>query len=122
MGLAYLAEMDGGSRETLVQALEKADSDSREKFEANLASAIQDYRELGFVSAFGTWHSYINAVGVAFRPTDGSPLVAVTCGGIVDILPQHVCRKSVGPKLVELVRRLRDGLAGTAAVQMVRDS
>jgi hypothetical protein len=32
------------------------------------------------------WHSYINAVGVAFRPTDGSPLVALTCGGIVDIL------------------------------------
>jgi DNA-binding IclR family transcriptional regulator len=116
MGLACLAEMDDESRNVLVPLLEQADPANKAKFAANLAGAVRDYEKIGFVTAFGAWHSYINAVGVAFRPTDGSPPIAITCGGIVDILPKDLCRKSVGPKLVELVQRLRDGLAGSAII------
>ena len=113
MGLAYLADLAEEPRDRLVRALESVGTATGDKFASNLKSAIRDYRELGFVAALGSWHSYINAVGIAFRPADGSSTVVITCGGIVDILPEDHCRKNVGPKLVELVEKLRQGLAGT---------
>lgn len=112
MGLAYLADLDDEKRKSLVEALKQADADGSARFAANLDQAIRDRQQFGFVTAFGSWHSYINAVGVAFHPTDGSPTVVLTCGGIVDILPPDHCRKDVGPRLVELVRQVRAGLAG----------
>ena len=48
-----------------------------------------------------------NAVGVPFRPTDGTPLVALTCGGIVDLVPRKHCLEKVGPDLVSMIERLR---------------
>ena len=77
-----------------------------------VAGALQSYETLGFVTTFGNWYSYINAVGVAFRPTDGTPLVALTCGGIVDLVPRQVCLEKVGPDLVSTVERLRAALSG----------
>ncbi|CAN7295630.1 IclR family transcriptional regulator [Rhizobium sp. LjRoot30] len=112
MGLAYLAGLDGEKRGTLVEALKRADVQGSERLAANLDQAIRDRAEHGFVTAFGSWHSYINAVGVTFHPADGSPTVALTCGGIVDILPADHCRKAVGPKLLALVAQLRERLTG----------
>jgi len=111
MGLAYLAEMHPDIRASVVEQLLKAEKD-KDALVALIDKSLEDYRRDGFVSVFGTWHSYINAVGVAFRPTDGSPLVALTCGGIVDILSRNHCRETVGPGLLRLTRRLRARLAG----------
>ncbi len=111
MGLAYLAEMEPEVRASLVEQLLKPEKE-KEGLVAQIDKSLGDYRRDGFVGVFGTWYSYINAVGVAFRPTDGSPLVALTCGGIVDLLPQDLCRNLVGPELVRLPQRLRARLAG----------
>ncbi|MBX9456808.1 MAG: IclR family transcriptional regulator [Rhizobium sp.] len=112
MGLAYLAGLDDERRGTLVEALKQADSQGSERFAADLDQAMRDRAKFGFVTAFGSWHSYINAVGVTFHPTDGSPTVALTCGGIVDILSADHCRNNVGPRLIALVEQLRERLAG----------
>lgn len=112
MGLAYLAEMAPDARKLVVDELAAAEPTRGIVLSGFVAEAVESYRQHGFVSAFGTWHSYINAAGVAFRPTDGSPLVAITCGGIVDILPQKMCRQTVGPALVRLTQRLRARLTG----------
>jgi len=112
MGLAYLAGLDPEKRGALVEQLKHGDADGSERFAASLERAIRDKAEHGFVTAFGSWHSYINAVGVTFHPADGSPTVALTCGGIVDILPADHCRRTVGPKLVALVAQLRQRLTG----------
>lgn len=111
MGLAYLAEMHPEIRATVVEQLLKVEKD-KDALVALIDKSLEDYQRDGFVSVFGTWHSYINAVGVAFRPTDGSPLVALTCGGIVDLLPKELSRNTVGPELVRLTQRLRASLAG----------
>lgn len=112
MGLAYLAETEPALRAAIIADLIKMEPDKKTSLPRLVEDAVASYQRLGFVCAFGMWHSYINAVGVAFRPTDGSPLVAITCGGIVDIFPQDFCLKSVGPDLVRLAQRLRAGLAG----------
>ena len=54
-------------------------------------------------------------VGVAFRLTDGSPLVAITCGGIVDIIPKALCLSRIGPDLVDMIGQLRARLNGDSA-------
>ena len=107
MGLAYLSGLDEGRRAAVVADIKKLDPKGSDRFAANLARAMADRADLGFVTGFGSWHSYINAVGVTFHPTDGSPVVALTCGGIVE----H-CRKEVGPRLLSLVEQLRERLAG----------
>ncbi|MGQ3294512.1 MAG: IclR family transcriptional regulator domain-containing protein, partial [Shinella sp.] len=112
MGLAYLVEMKPEIRQSVVEQLVAAEPEKAADLERLIENATEDHRRDGFISAFGSWHSYINAVGVAFRPTDGSPLVALTCGGIVDILSRNHCREIVGPELVRLTRRLRARLAG----------
>lgn len=112
MGLAYLAEMNPDIRASVVDQLSESETENRQSLEQIIDDAVESHVQHGFIGAFGSWHSYINAVGVAFRPTDGSPLVALTCGGIVDILPQEHCRETVGPELVRLTQRLRNRLAG----------
>jgi DNA-binding IclR family transcriptional regulator len=114
MGLAYLAEMRPDIRVSVVEQLVTAEPDKEALLRRLVDEAIESYARHGFVSVFGAWHSYINAVGIAFRPTDGSPLVALTCGGIVDILPRELCLDTVGPQLVRLTERLRARLQGKA--------
>lgn len=114
MGLAYLVEMRPDIRAEVREQMIAHEPDQKARIADALAEA-QDCRErLGFVATFGKWYSYINAVGVAFRPADGSPLVAITCGGIVDIIPRDVCLSRVGPDLVAMVNKLRANLNGQA--------
>ena len=112
MGLSYMAEMKPEIATELLDQLCRADPPNAARIRRSVEEARVQYAERGFVSGFGVWYSYINAVGVAFRPTDGSPLVALTCGGIVDILPREKCLSEVGPVLVDLTRKLRARLAG----------
>lgn len=112
MGLAYMAEMAPEIRHSVLLQLIKAEPDQEATIREVIESACESYARRGVVSAFGLWYSYINAVGIAFRPTDGSPLVAITCGGIVDILPRDYCYEVVGPKLVAMTCRLRERLSG----------
>ena len=112
MGLAYLAEMRAEIRDAVVNQLIEDTPDQETRIRTAVADALEGYKARGFVGTYGAWYSYINAVGVAFRPTDGSPLVAITCGGIVDIIPKDVCIKTVGPDLVRMVETMRNRLAG----------
>ncbi|WP_206677620.1 IclR family transcriptional regulator [Tabrizicola fusiformis] len=114
MGLAYLAEMRPEIRDLVLEEVVRAEPAQETQIRDLVAEAIQSYQTLGFVTTLGNWYSYINAVGVAFRPTDGSPLVALTCGGIVDIVPKQTCLEQVGPDLVRTVSRLRAVLTGQA--------
>lgn len=114
MGLAYLADMDQKMRKHLVLEMVSAEPASKRKINDLVDQALVDKSQRGFVTIFGAWYSYINAVGVSFQPKDGSPRIALTCGGIVDILPKAACLESVGPQLVNLVSRLDTLLAGSA--------
>ncbi len=112
MGLAYLAEIPAEDRSAIVADLIAADPTHADIIQRCLDDALTQSQSTAFVGAFGVWFSYINAVGVAFRPTDGSPLLALTCGGIVDIVPRERCINEVGPALVTLAQNLCTQLAG----------
>lgn len=112
MGLAQLAVMDRQARANLVEQMIEREPTQAKRIASLVDQAIVDQSQRGFVGVFGAWYSYINAVGTCFFPTDGSPVVSITCGGIVDILPREICLSSVGPQLVEMTRRLESEMAG----------
>lgn len=112
MGLAYLAHLPSGSREELVARLIAADPGAALNIRSTVEQAVEAYAAAGYVGTYGTWYSYINAVGVAFQPSDGSPLLSLTCGGIVDVVPRRTCETTVRIGLLRLVERLRAQLAG----------
>lgn len=110
MGLAYMVAMLPEPREELMQQLIELEPQNAEKIKECVADATASFNAHGFVCTFGTFYSYINAVGVAFRPTDGSQLVALTCGGIADLLSREDCMGKVGDALLDTVRQLQDRL------------
>ena len=112
MGLAYLAEMHPDIRDLVLDEVVRSDPDREPQIRDQVAEAMASYQTLGFVTTFGSWYSYINAVGVAFRPSDGTPMVALTCGGIVDLVSRQTCLDQVGPDLLRTVSRLRAALTG----------
>lgn len=112
MGLAYFADLTSEEREAILDEIERVEPGSHLAIRALVARSVEDYQRDGFVCAIGTWFSYVNGVGTIFRPTDGTQRVAITCGGIVDILSEQACRDLVGPELVGLVHRLKSLLSG----------
>ncbi|TPL54298.1 IclR family transcriptional regulator [Mesorhizobium sp. B2-4-6] len=112
MGLAYLAAMEDTLRERVIRQLIETNPGTKDKIQRAIDGGLESYAEHGFVSSFGDWYSYINAVGVPFRPTDGSQLVAITCGGIKDLAPVEACLSVYVPKLKSLLAELQSRLIG----------
>lgn len=112
IGLAYMAEMLPRRRRALLESLVASEPEQEAAIRRSVSQAVECYEAHGYVATYGTWYSYINSVGVAFRPTDGTTLVALTCGGIVDIVPRDVCENFVRPRLIQMADRLRDMLEG----------
>ncbi|WP_180901464.1 IclR family transcriptional regulator [Martelella soudanensis] len=111
-GLAHLAVMERAERTSIVEQLIEREPAQAKRIASLVDQAVVDQSQRGFVGAFGAWYSYINAVGTCFFPTDGSPTVSITCGGIVDILPREVCMTSTGPELIKMTEQLKLKLAG----------
>lgn len=112
MGLSYYAGMEETQRESLLEQMLAAEPEQAEKIRRLTSTALEDFERDGFVASCGDWYSYINAVGVPFRPTDGTQLVAITCGGITDIAPRDVCYSEIGPALKQLTIELQERLVG----------
>ncbi|MBZ9676492.1 IclR family transcriptional regulator [Mesorhizobium sp. ES1-1] len=112
MGLAYMAAMEDAARDKIVSKLVEAHPDRKHVMLSAIDRARESYARQGFVTSFGEWYSYINAVGIPFRPTDGSQLVAITCGGIKDLAPVEECLGSFAPRLKDLVAELQGRLTG----------
>ena len=112
MGLAYVAEMHEPKRAELVEWLVAKSPDDEEQIRTTVEHAVHEYESIGYIGSYGTWYSYINAIGVAFRPLDGSQLVSLTCGGIVDVISQEACRTTLRDNLLRTVERLRSILEG----------
>ncbi len=112
MGLSYYTGMEETQRESLLEQMLAAEPEQAEKIRRLTSNALEDFARDGFVASCGDWYSYINAVGVPFRPTDGTQLVAITCGGITDIAPRDVCYSEIGPALKQLTIELQERLVG----------
>jgi DNA-binding IclR family transcriptional regulator len=119
MGLAYMAGIEDHERDDVIARLCAAEPESASQIVASVAAAREEYLGRGYITSFGRWQSYIRAIGVPFVPSDGSPTVAITCGGIAELVTDERAHSEMGPALVSLVAALKARLEGDVTASLV---
>lgn len=106
MGRALLAALPEAERHYLMDCIARREGERWPLLRARIERAVEEYAERGFTTSIGEWKKDVNAVGVALRPVDGSPILAFNCGGPAFLLPPERLETEVGPRLVHLVRNV----------------
>jgi DNA-binding IclR family transcriptional regulator len=108
MGRALLCGLPEEERVELIarirQATPKVDWP---KIKAGIDQGAIDYREKGFCFSLGDWRENVNSIAVPLIQADGSVL-AINCGGPSWQLSAEKFEKDIGPRLVEISRRLEN--------------
>jgi len=106
MGRALLAALPGDERVYLMEHIAQADAKQWPRIRAGIEQAVEDYRTRGFTLSAGDWQTDVHAVGVALKPPDGSPILALNCGGPAFLYDRKRLVNDLGPRLVNLVRNV----------------
>jgi DNA-binding IclR family transcriptional regulator len=106
MGRALLAALPEVERNYLMDCIARREGERWPVLRARIERAVEEYAERGFTTSIGEWKKDVNAVGVALKPSDGSPILAFNCGGPAFLLPPERLETEVGPRLVHLVRNV----------------
>jgi len=120
MGRAYIAGLRDADRETLYARLQAHYGDDWPKLRAGLDAALRFHGENGYVVSEGEWNRDVASAGVPLVLEGGAHVMAFNCGGSSQRLSRRVLERTVGPRLMELVRLVERDLAG-AAVGRLRD-
>lgn len=67
-----------------------------------------DYREKGFCFSLGDWRENVNSIAVPLIQAGKGVLLAINCGGPAWQLSSEKLEQEIGPRLVEISRRLAD--------------
>lgn len=106
IGRAHLASLPAEERDPLVESLRLSGANDGIDLRAMLNKAVAELEEKGFVSAFGDWHSDINAVAVPIVSPSGERF-AINCGGPAYLFAPETVLAHIGPRLVEAAARLQ---------------
>ena len=110
MGRALLAALPASERQYLMDHASKHDPKNWPRIKSGIEQAVEDYRNHGFVISAGEWQSDVHAVGVPLVPPDGSPILALNCGGPAFLFDRKRLTEDLGPRLVNLVRNVEAAL------------
>jgi DNA-binding IclR family transcriptional regulator len=111
IGRAYLGGCDGATREALLNEIRVKTPEDWARFEVPIRQALLEVSRLGFCAVDGDLVQRIQAVGVPYGPTAHGEFVVFNCafapppGGETS---RAWMREEVGPKLLEMVRQLRE--------------
>lgn len=106
MGKALLCVLPEAERNYLLDHVRQRDEANWPKIKASVEQGFKDYQERGFCMSAGEWQGDVHAVGVPVRALDGEQVMAFNCGGPAFLLPHARLEEELGPKLVQLVRRI----------------
>jgi DNA-binding IclR family transcriptional regulator len=93
-------------RNYLLDRVRQRDEASWPQIKAGVEQGFKDYQDRGFCMSAGEWQGDVHAVGVPVRGLDGEQVMAFNCGGPAFLLPHARLEEDLGPKLVQLVRRI----------------
>jgi len=106
MGKALLCVLPEAERNYLLDRVRQRDEASWPQVKAGVEQGFKDYQERGFCMSAGEWQGDVHAVGVPVRGLDGEQVMAFNCGGPAFLLSHARLEEDLGPKLVQLVRRI----------------
>lgn len=106
MGKALLCVLPEAERNYLLDRVRQRDEANWPQVKAGVEQGFRDYQERGFCMSAGEWQGDVHAVGVPVRGLDGEQVMAFNCGGPAFLLSHARLEEDLGPKLVQLVRRI----------------
>lgn len=115
MGRAYMAALaEDELDDTFAQLLAKYGSDRWPPLRDSIERSLADVRQHGFCVNLGDWRPDVHSVAVPFRIAESDmPALAFNCGGPAYLLPRERLEQDLGPRLVEMVTRIKALCAGT---------
>jgi DNA-binding IclR family transcriptional regulator len=108
MGRALLCGLPEEERTDLIAQIRRATPKGEWlKIKAGIDQGLIDYHEKGFCFSLGDWRENVNSIAVPLVQADRSVL-AINCGGPSWQLIAEKLEKDIGPRLVEISRRLEN--------------
>jgi DNA-binding IclR family transcriptional regulator len=107
MGRAYLAEVSSSERNDILERVRELDELAWPALRDRIARSVEEYHTLGCCTSFGDWQPDVNAIAVAFRPSENAPPMSINCGGPAFNLKQEFLLEEVRPRLIAMVNSLR---------------
>ena len=94
-------------REILDRVKDRYAPDQAQEILEGIEDAAEQIRTKGFYTSVGAWQKDVNAVSVPFRSQQpDTPMLAFNLGGYAYSLPKERLENELGPKLVELARKV----------------
>lgn len=109
MGRALLCGLAEADRAELIGQI-RQDTPKQEwsRTKAGIDQGLVDYREKGFCFSLGDWRENVNSIAVPLVQADRAVLLAINCGGPAWQLSAEKLEQEIGPRLVEISRRLEN--------------
>ena len=106
MGRAYLAVLTDAERADLLDQIRAQDETNWPKIRAGIDDALEQHQRYGCCGSYGEWQKDVNAIAVAFRVSNDSPILSINCGGPAFNLSPEYLLGEVRPRLLEIVKNL----------------
>jgi DNA-binding IclR family transcriptional regulator len=110
MGKALLCVLPETERNYLLDHVRQRDEQNWPLVKAGVEQAFKDYQDRGFCMSAGEWQGDVHAVGVPVLGVDGEQVMSFNCGGPAFLLSRERLEEDLGPRLVQLVRRIDTNL------------
>jgi len=110
IGRAYLAVCSETERADVMDQIRELDHVAWPALKNGIEQALSMYQTLGAAGSFGEWQPDVNGIAVGFRPGNGLPPMSINCGAPAFKVSSEYLLNDVRPRLVDLVRRIEEGL------------
>jgi DNA-binding IclR family transcriptional regulator len=105
-GRALLAALPEDEREAIFEQMSRHYQEQWPKLKRSIDQAVRDVHRHGFCIVMGLWQPDINAVAVPLACPDRSEALSIGFAGFARYLPRRRLAEEIGPRLVELARRV----------------
>ncbi|TAN56268.1 MAG: IclR family transcriptional regulator [Magnetospirillum sp.] len=110
MGRAYLAALPDPKRSAILDEVRARHPAEWTRIKAGVERAVIDYARRGFTMSVGEWQSDVHAVGVAVTQPATGTVMGLNCGGAAFLLPRERLEDDLGPRLVQVARKVEMAL------------
>ncbi|WP_224408062.1 IclR family transcriptional regulator [Afifella sp. IM 167] len=111
-GRAYLAGIEEGERERLLERLAAREGAGWPQAKKTVEEAIERARRQGFADAIGSWRPEHNAIGTVLRDPTTGEIYTLSLGGLASGLPRERLMAEFAPRLLAAAETINSRLSG----------